>query len=199
MDLHLHSRYSHDSRASLESIVARCREVGLGRIALTDHNTAAGALELARREPGLAIAGEEVRTVEGEVIGLFVTATIPPGLSPEETMNRIHAMGGLTYVPHPFDRRRAHFSLERLAELAGSVDIVETYNSWCDEAANEAARRFAEELGIPAASGSDSHAPSEIGHSWMEMEPFEGPQDLLDKLRTARHRRTPSSGAARRA
>lgn len=176
--------------------MARCRQTGLTRIALTDHNTAQGALELARREPGLAIVGEEVRTREGEVIGLFLSASVPPYLTAEETLARIHAMGGLTYLPHPFDRRRAHFSPQRLLELAPAVDIVETFNTWCDEAANEAARLYAEGLGKPAASGSDAHAPSELGRSWMEMEPFEGPRDLLLKLAVARHHRAPA--AARR-
>ena len=46
VDLHLHSEYSPDSSTSLESLIARCRELGLDRIALTDHNTAEGALRL---------------------------------------------------------------------------------------------------------------------------------------------------------
>ena len=35
--LHLHSRYSPDSITPLEKIVARARELGLERVALTDH------------------------------------------------------------------------------------------------------------------------------------------------------------------
>ena len=44
---------AHDSATSLQDLVARCREVGLDRIALTDHNTAAGAFELLRLHPEL--------------------------------------------------------------------------------------------------------------------------------------------------
>ncbi|TMC03387.1 MAG: PHP domain-containing protein, partial [Chloroflexi bacterium] len=69
VDLHLHSRYSPDSATSLEALVARAGELGLGRIALTDHNTAEGALALERLAPDLAIVGEEVKTSEGEIIG----------------------------------------------------------------------------------------------------------------------------------
>ena len=130
VDLHLHSRYSPDSGTSLEALVARAGELGLDRIALTDHNTAEGALALSRLAPDLAIVGEEVRTAEGEIIGLFIDASIAPGGTPEDVCDRIHAMGGLTYACHPFDRRRASFRPDRLVDLAPRLDIIETYNSW---------------------------------------------------------------------
>ena len=199
VDLHLHSNFSHDGRSSLDELIARCKECGLERIALTDHNTVEGAITLAMMAPQLAIVGEEVKTLEGEVIGLFITSRVPPYLPPEEVMDLIHGMGGLTYIPHPLDRRRANFSAERMAELADRIDIIETYNPWCDAAANQAAARLAEDLGKVTATGSDSHAARELGRSWMEMDAFGDPQDFLEKLRFARHVVTASSGTGRRA
>jgi len=139
VDLHLHSHYSHDGRSSLQQLIERARECRLDRLALTDHNTVEGALEFVRIAPELAIAGEEAKTLEGEVIGLFITGRIPPFLTPEEAMDLIHGMGGLTYIPHPLDRHRAHFRAERMVALAGRIDIIETYNPWCDADANQAA------------------------------------------------------------
>ena len=199
VDLHLHSEYSADSSTSLEALIARCRELGLHRIALTDHNTAEGALHLARLAPELTIVAEEVRTTEGEVVGLFITETIPPRLGPEETMGRIHEMGGLTYVVHPFDRNRASWSPRRLAELADSVDIVEVYNPWADSSANRAAADFARELDKVTAVGSDAHGLAELGRSWMEIERFSGAADFLEKLRRARAVITDLSDTGRRA
>ncbi len=199
VDLHLHSHYSHDGRSSLEELVARCKECGLDRIALTDHNTIEGALALARLAPELTIVGEEAKTLEGEVIGLFINSRLPPYQSPEEVMDLIHGMGGLTYIPHPLDRHRSHFREERIVELATRIDIVETYNPWCDPAANQAAARLAEELGKVSATGSDSHAAHELGRSWMEIEAYSNPGDFLEKLRYARHVVTASSGTGRRA
>lgn len=187
VDLHLHSRYSPDSSTSLESLVARAGELGLAHIALTDHNTAEGALLLKSMAPELAIVGEEVRTREGDIIGLFITRTIPAGGTPEDVCDAIHAMGGLTYACHPFDRRRASFRPERLVELSPRIDIVETYNSWAAPGANQAAADLCRELGKPAATGSDAHAARELGRCWMEMEPFEGPEDFLGRLLLARH------------
>jgi hypothetical protein len=199
VDLHLHSHFSHDGRSSLEELIARCQECGLDRIALTDHNTVEGAIKLAQMAPELAIVGEEVKTLEGEVIGLFISSRVPPYLPPEEVMDLIHGMGGLTYIPHPLDRNRANFSAERIAELAGRIDIIETYNPWCDATANQAAARLADGLGKVVATGSDSHAALELGRSWMEMEAFGDAQDFLEKLRYARHVVTASSGTGRRA
>ena len=199
VDLHLHSRYSHDSSTSLESLIARCRECHLDRIALTDHNTAEGALELARIAPDLAIVGEEVKTREGELIGLFIKSTIPPWLRPEEAMDLVHGMGGLTYVPHPLDRNRSHYRPERIVELATRIDIIETYNPWCDANANRAAAELAADLGKVTATGSDAHGVDELGRSWMEMDEFDGPSDFLQKLANARHVVTSASGTTRRA
>ena len=199
VDLHLHSDYSHDGKSSLAQLIERAHECGLDRLALTDHNTVEGALELTRIAPELAIAGEEAKTMEGEVIGLFITGRIPPFLPAERAMDLVHSMGGLVYVPHPLDRNRSHFSPHRLVALADRIDIVETYNPWCDAAANQAAARLAEEMGKVLATGSDAHAAEELGRSWMEMEDYDSVQDFLEKLRAARHVVTASSGTGRRA
>jgi predicted metal-dependent phosphoesterase TrpH len=199
VDLHLHSNYSHDGQSSLEELIERCAECGLDRIALTDHNTVEGALTLAMMAPDLAIVGEEAKTREGEVIGLFLTSRLPPYMAPEDVMDMIHDMGGLTYMPHPFDRHRANFNAARVVELADRIDIIETYNAWCEPAANQAAARMAADLGKVAATGSDSHAARELGRSWMEMDDYTTPADFLEKLRAARHVITASSGTGRRA
>jgi predicted metal-dependent phosphoesterase TrpH len=199
VDLHLHSIFSHDSQSSLQALIDRSRECGLDRIALTDHNTVEGALELAQMAPELTIVGEEARTREGEVIGLFITDRLTPYLAPEDVMDLIHEMGGLTYLPHPLDRRRANFRLERVLEMAHRIDIIETYNPWCEAAANAAAAKLAADLGKVAATGSDAHGIQELGRSWMEIEDYKDPADFLEQLRDARHVVKASSGTGRRA
>ncbi len=199
VDLHLHSHFSHDGRSSIQQLLDRARESGLNRLALTDHNTVEGALNFVRIAPDLAIAGEEIKTMEGEVIGLFITARIPPYLAPEEAMDLIHGMGGLTYIPHPLDRHRANFRHERIVDMAARIDIIETYNPWCDASANQAAAQLADDLDKVTATGSDSHSAEELGRSWMEMEDYSGIEDFLEKLRYARHVVTASSGTGRRA
>lgn len=183
----------------MQQLIARAEECGLDRIALTDHNTFEGASQLVRLAPSLAIAGEEIKTLEGEVIGLFITRRIQPFQRAEDVMDLIHGMGGLVYVPHPLDRHRSHFIADRVAALADRIDIIETYNPWCDSAANQAAARLAEDLDKVTATGSDAHSADELGLSWMEMEDYSSPEDFLEKLRFARHVVTASSGTGRRA
>lgn len=180
-------------------MIDRCRACGLGRIALTDHNTVAGALALSRLAPELAIVGEEAKTLEGEVIGLFITGPLPVYKRAERVMDLVHEMGGLTYVPHPLDRNRSHFSPERIVELADRIDIIEVYNPWCEAAANAAAAQLATELDKVTATGSDAHSTHELGRTWMEMEEYTGAADFLAKLRHARHVVTSESGTGRRA
>ena len=199
VDLHLHSHFSHDGKSSLEELIDRARECGLDRLALTDHNTFDGAARFMELAPDLAIAGEEVKTLEGEVIGLFINDRVAPYVAAEDTMDAIHDMGGLVYLPHPLDRRRANFRAERVVQLAPRIDIIETYNPWADQSANQAAARLAEDLDKPAATGSDSHSAAELGRSWMEMGEYSDPRDFLEKLRFARHVVTASSGTGRRA
>jgi predicted metal-dependent phosphoesterase TrpH len=185
--VHLHSNYSADSNTSLIELVTTAQQLQLSRLALTDHNTAAGALELGRHEPGLAIVGEEVRTTEGEIIGLFISDTVAPDRTPEDVLDEIRAQGGVTYIPHPLDPYRAHFSRERMLELADRIDIVETYNQWCRPEFNRAASELAEEMRKPTACGSDAHEPEQLAHCWLEMPEFNSPRDFLDKLANARH------------
>ena len=183
--IHLHSKYSPDSITPLERIVERARELGLERIALTDHETAEGAFELKRREPKLAIVGQEIKTTEGEVIGLFLQREVQPYRPPEDVLDDIHRQGGVTYLAHPLDRRRYRFAPHRIADLAPRVDVIEVHNQWSDADANRAAAELARELGIPGACGSDAHAPPELGHCWLEMEEFDDAPGFLAAIRGA--------------
>ena len=116
-------------------------------------------------------------------------------------MDLIHEMGGLTYVPHPLDRHRAHFSPERIVELADRIDIIETYNPWCEPAANQAAARAGRGPGQGHRRRDPTRtAASELGRSWMEIEDLhDARRTSWRSLRSARHVVTASSGTGRRA
>ncbi len=95
-DLHNHSYYSPDSIASPEQLLRRAKARRIDVLAVTDHDTTRGGLvaqELAAKSfPELrVIVGEEVRTRDGEILGLFLSEEVPRGLSAEETVARIKA------------------------------------------------------------------------------------------------------------
>ncbi|HUV53340.1 MAG TPA: PHP domain-containing protein, partial [Dehalococcoidia bacterium] len=130
-DLHVHTRYSPDSISSPEKIVQRCIDSGINCLAITDHNSIAGALETKRIAPFKVIVGEEILTNSGEIIGYFLTEEIPPHLSPEDTVKRIKDQGGLVCIPHPCDSLRPQSKLQRraLERIMPQVDLIEVYNS----------------------------------------------------------------------
>ncbi len=72
----MHTDHSSDCATPVETLLATAREVGLGAIAITDHNEVSGALaarEIADDFGVKVIVAEEVKTAEqGEVIGLFL-------------------------------------------------------------------------------------------------------------------------------
>jgi predicted metal-dependent phosphoesterase TrpH len=188
VDLHMHTHFSHDSGAPSESIVKRCLKTGLNYIAVTDHNTIRGALEVRSLAPFPVIVGEEVKSAGGDIIGLFLKEEIPRGLSPLDTVRAIREQGGLVMVPHPFDRvRPSAIKYEALKEILPYVDIMESYN--CHNlfrSDNQKAAAFTRERRIIPAAVSDSHTPLELGRTYMEVPEFDGtPEGFKDALSRA--------------
>lgn len=178
-DLHLHTVYSEDSASPLDDIIARCEEVGIDCIAVTDHNTIAGALEMERIAPFTVVVGEEVLTAQGELIGYFLKEQIPPHLSAQETVRLIREQGGLVAVPHPFDRLRLSTIDHSIMELLPAIDIVEVFNARVLlPRSNARARELAWAHGLLASAGSDAHTIAEIGNAYVEIPPFEGPGEF---------------------
>ena len=104
VDLHMHSRHSNDSRSRVDRIIERAMSVGLGGIAVTDHNSWAGAREAAKLAEGriIIIPGAEIKTEKGDVLALFVSDEIA---SREflTVIDEIRTRGGVSVVPHPSD------------------------------------------------------------------------------------------------
>lgn len=188
VDLHLHTRYSADGFILPEGLIARCLEVGLDAIAVTDHNTIEGALATKAKAPFPVIIGEEVLSAQGEIIGLFLEKPVPKGLPVLETVARIREQGGLVVIPHPFDRLWRHRLLRKsLESILPQIDILEVFNARTVFPSDCArARRFAEEHGLPMGAGSDAHLLRELGYTYVEMPPFDGPKEFMAALKQSR-------------
>ncbi len=188
LDLHVHTVYSFDSTVDPDGLLQACRLRGLDGVAVTDHDSLKGGLEFAAELPQLLIIpGSEIRSAEGEILGLFLREEVPPGLSAPETMKRIHEQGGLVVVPHPFDYvKLRRMTARRLEELAAHIDALETLNGkpryW---GANRRAELFAERLGIPSTAGSDAHKAAHVGLVYVEMDEFGDREEFLSSLRGA--------------
>ena len=197
-DLHMHTSWSHDCSIQVEELLEHAETIGLGAIAVTDHNRLGGAqeaVELARDRDLTVIPGEEVKTdTQGEVIGLFLHEEIERGLPFAETIAAIRAQDGLVYLPHPFDRRHAIPDARTLHRHLADIDVFEVYNArLIRESFNDEALRFARKYGLTMGAGSDAHVLLGVGAGAVKMRAFDGPEEFLVSLRGAEILRRPKS------
>jgi predicted metal-dependent phosphoesterase TrpH len=184
----MHTDHSPDCATPVDLLLDTAKRRGLGAIAITDHNEISGAHEARAQANGIkVIVSEEVKTAhEGEVIGLFIEEKIPRGMSLKETIDAIHAQGGLAYVPHPFDRFHSVPDYEHLLKVVEDIDVLEIFNARVAVPGfNEEARRFAAKYRVVAGAGSDSHVTQGLGTVKIRMRDFDGPEEFLESLRDA--------------
>jgi len=188
VDLHAHTYRSKDSLTRPEQFVAAARRAKLDQIAVTDHNSLRGALEVASLAPDLVILGEEVMTTQGELLGYFLHEEVPAGLDPREAISLIRAQEGVVSVAHPFDRfRSGSWSEVDLLEILPWIDAVEGLNARCAfPGGNLRARRFAARHGLGQTAGSDSHHPVELGRAGVLIQPFGQARQFREHLQEAR-------------
>ncbi len=203
-DLHIHTCHS-DGAPSVQALldhVALHRQLDV--IAITDHDTIAGALEaqeILRRGsyPFEVVVGEEVSTREGHLVGLFLHERIPPGLSAADSVAAIHAQGGFAFAPHPFFRWRQiegrPITMVGLGAMIRDLrlDAVETINAtpFLSSANRRAAHFNAATTRLPALGNSDGHILAAIGKGYTAF-PGRSARDLRNAIadgRVAAHTR----------
>jgi predicted metal-dependent phosphoesterase TrpH len=203
VDLHSHTSWSPDSLSRPEDVVRVAAERGLSHIAITDHGRIEGALAARAAAPeGLTvIVGQEIRTHEGDLIGLYLEHPIPAGLSAKDASAAVHAQGGLVGLPHPFDRFRGSLlarhktepkaepndgepqAADPLDDFAPLMDYVETFNARVPmPGANDRAAEWAARHGLPGVAVSDAHTLLEVGVAYLILD---GPPADAQALRAA--------------
>lgn len=105
-DYHIHSSIG-DAIASPEEIVDYCEKLtDLSVIAITDHDQIKGGIiakeyAMKKKYKIEVIVGEEVSTLRGHLIGLFMKKRIKRYSNLIDTIKEIHNQGGICIVPHP--------------------------------------------------------------------------------------------------
>ena len=191
LDLHNHTHFSADGVQSLAELLEKAAIQGIDCLAVTDHNTVRGGLEgvaLAAKNLHLprVIPGVELNTQAGEIVGLFVSEELPSMLPVEEAVARIHAQGGLVYLPHPYDKlRRGAVNSQDRMRVAVLADIIETLNGRSlGRRAGKKSAELAASVGKPAGAGSDAHMRSEVGAVWIRVAEMPTRENLLRLLAT---------------
>lgn len=187
---HVHTNYSHDGFSKLPDLKKRLVRKGIDIVAISDHNTLKGAVKAEKLfgDDVRVIKCEEIKTQDGEIIGLFLSQEIPPLLSIDETIKRIKYQGGLVCVPHPFDRmRKSKIHLEALYRIIDEIDIVEVSNARnIYPQDDKLALDFADKYGKLKICGTDAHILFEIGHTYVELEDFKDAKGFLNSLKDAK-------------
>jgi phosphatidylinositol alpha-mannosyltransferase len=177
--------------------IEACRNAGVRAVAVAAAGSREVALRIADAAPAElgVILGQEVRTREGAVVGLFLEEDVPSGLGLEESIDAIHEQGAVVVAPHP-DAAEAPAE-SALRRVAAAIDCWETLVP--DEVVHgtrgsDLARRF----GALVLASSAARTPAQVGRVWTEMRPFTGPADFLDALADATLHTSPAGRPRRR-
>lgn len=159
IDPHIHTLYSRDCRSDPEKVIARAVQMGLGAIAVTDHDNWEGARIARGLDPKglMIIPGAELKTDRGDVLALFVEDGFKTRVF-SEVVDEIRARAGVCIIPHPGDSPKMRHEDLRHA------DALEVFNSTTTANSNRFAQELAMKLNKPGFGSSDAHMVMEVGN-----------------------------------
>ena len=194
MDSHIHSEYSSDSHAKIDDILNIAKKENIDIIAISDHNTVDGTSEVVKKTRNtdiLAIPSIEISSTQGHIIGFGCEEMIPRDLTPQDTIDRIHDLGGLAIIPHPYCFYR-HGLLCKSDYKDLKIDAIEIKNArfivgYC----NNKAKKLSKKENIPALGASDAHYYKFVGdcYSLIDCE-----KDIDSVLKAIRKNKTEAHG-----
>jgi predicted metal-dependent phosphoesterase TrpH len=160
-DLHIHTVYSGDAVQTPAQVLERAKAIGLGAVAIADHNSLEGSLESAELANELIVLkAMEVTSNEGHILAFNISKEIERDLSTTETIERIKEAGGIAIASHPY---RIWSGLGEKVVRENDFDALEVLNGRSLRGANEKAMRLANSLHLPVIGGSDAHSLDEVG------------------------------------
>ena len=177
--------------ATVSEILAYAdRRTELSVVAITDHDSLKGGFAAREAwEQGKyrveVIPGEEVTTLEGHLIALFLEEPVLSLRPLRETLEAVHRQGGLCIIPHPLNwltRSIGHRTIVDVQRRRGSgiyFDGIQTANVAPGSSVKlkTAQRLNRERYHLPEVGGSDAHFLPAVGSAYTEFE-GEGAEDL---------------------
>jgi predicted metal-dependent phosphoesterase TrpH len=137
---------------------------GLQGMIITDHDNVMGGLvgkRTAKAYKGFQVVpGAEVTSRSGHILAIGIEVNVPKRLSVEETVEKIHDLGGIAIASHPFSNRVR----PSLGEECLKTDGIEVFNSTNRGLANATAMTLAQAHNRPRTAGSDSHWAKTVGN-----------------------------------
>jgi len=186
LDLHIHSTYSRDAKATPKDILRFSKKVGMDGLAIADHNAVEGSREIfstSASEGLLAVRAVEISAAEGHVLAYGVKELVPRGLSVVETIEKIHAMGGVAVAAHP-KRFPSGVGLDVVREA--KFDAIEVLNGGSSRRSNSSAKKIAELRNLPVTGGSDAHELEQVGKCYTVIEEVSTEADVIEAILKSR-------------
>src|SRR6266498_1885127 len=170
IEFHCHTIASMDGVIPFDTLLDTAINVFLDAIAITDHDTLEGAVELqrlarSRCAPVEIIVGEEKTLDDGtHFIGLFLKRAIQSG-DLAGAIREIEDQGGLCLIPHPFRRKDGLLrdGLDRLELFAGQVAGFELFSAKSSHEENRRAAALLARTHLAPFGGSDAHYECDLG------------------------------------
>jgi len=209
LDAHVHTVYSGPTSLyplslimkecynTPEGVYRRAKARGMDLVAITDHDTIAGALTIADRPD--VIVGCEVTARfprDGVRVHLNVLDITEAQFAEinrlrgdvAELLPYLHGQRIFTSLNHVASHVNGQITAAHIATLMPWIDALETRNGSRLRAQNQTAESLAEACGKISVAGSDSHTRRGIGRTWMVADSATNRAEFMSALRQGRVR-----------
>ncbi len=185
IDLHCHSKYSHDTYFEPETLIEQAIKMGLDGVCFTEHHSFAASwpVEKIRLPKGFNIfRGVEISTNCGHLLAYRLKDdswniwSRNNYLNLQDVIKSVHDRGGICVPAHPY---RGYESLGEEVYKSDGFDAIETHNGRNMEEENRKAINAALQKSLPSIGGSDCHHKEEVGKAFTV---FNNPVHTIDEL-----------------
>jgi len=219
VDMHCHSTASELSKLGVqralglpecatppEEVYELAKRRGMDFVTITDHDTIAGALDIADR-PDVFVSEELTAHFPGEPLAAVhvLCYGIDPGdhawlqahsANVEACAEHLHERGIACALAHPFYAVQAPLEPRHRRRLARLFGVWETRNGSRARELNQPSAVYIETHGGIGIGGSDDHAGIDIGRTWTETPVAADPREFLDHVRKGSARGRGDQGSA---
>jgi predicted metal-dependent phosphoesterase TrpH len=195
IDMHVHSKYSHDSTAEPEEIIRKCLNLGIGGVCFTEHHSYLSS-SLVEKLPDFGVKvfrGAEVATNKGHILIYGVEDDswnmwdgIKGNFMDAQTLiDDVNYQGGACVLAHPF---RKNHDFDELIKLKGLV-AIESYNGKNSSTTRIVRnKKLIKKMGLNNIGGSDAHVVENVGSCYTVFEKeIVTISDLVNELKRGRY------------
>ena len=175
IDLHCHSKYSHDNHFEPEDLIRKAIEKGLNGVCFTEHFSVEASLPVEKielPEDFVVLRGAEVSTNLGHLLiygplddrwNIWNRYTY---LNFFEVVEEVHKIGGVCIPSHLFRGFESIGDFIYREEILEVIDGIEVFNGKTSLNDNIKAYEFAKSKGLAMIAGSDCHNEELIGKAY---------------------------------